>query len=69
MGTANDATSMLPAAPSTAPSPTEIQQIADEAIAHVRTVERRLLGIHVRGRVGERVDEALARRGYLHRGL
>lgn len=41
----------------------EIDEIADEAIAHRRTVERRLLRLPVRGRVAERIDAVLARRG------
>ena len=63
--TSSDATTETSAV---VPTTTEIQEIAEEAIAHVRTVERRLLGLHVRGRVGERVDAALVRRGYQGRG-
>jgi len=40
-----------------------IADIAAEAHAHVRTVERRLLGLKVKGRVAQRVDVAIARRG------
>jgi hypothetical protein len=47
------------------PPPDEIREIARVAIAHERTVERRLLGRHVRGAVSDRVDAELARRGYI----
>lgn len=48
-----------------APTPDEIRQIATEAVANVRTVERRLLRLPVRGKVAERVDAVLVRRGLL----
>lgn len=41
----------------------EIEAIAAEAHAHARSVERRLLGLKIRGRVAARVDAAIARRG------
>lgn len=42
-----------------------VQEIADLTLSHVRTVERRLLGLPVRGRVRDRIDTELARRGLL----
>lgn len=65
MGTTNAARSETPSTVTKgAPSPAEIQEIAAEAVANVRTVERRLLGLPVRGHVAARVDAALARRGF-----
>jgi hypothetical protein len=43
-----------------------IETIAEEAASHRRTVERRLLGLHVRGRVATRIDAVLAKRGLLN---
>jgi hypothetical protein len=43
-----------------------IDSIADETASHRRTVERRLLGLPVRGRVASRVDAVLAKRGLLN---
>jgi hypothetical protein len=40
-----------------------IAAIADAALAHRHSVERRLLGLPVRGRVGQRIDAELAKRG------
>ena len=40
-----------------------IARVADEANAHTRTVERRLLGLRVKGRVAIRVDTVLERHG------
>ena len=40
-----------------------IEAVAEEALAHKQTVERRMLGLRVRGRVGQRIDAALAKRG------
>lgn len=47
------------------PSPEEIQAIALAAVAHCRSVERRLLRLPVRGAVSDRIDAELVRRGYL----
>lgn len=47
------------------PTLAEIREIADEALAHERSVERRILGLRVRGRVGERIDAVLIRRGII----
>ena len=44
--------------------PPDIEEVAAAAIADPRTVQRRLLGLPVRGRVADRVDSELARRGY-----
>lgn len=44
-------------------TPETIRQIADAALAHVRSVERRMLGLPVRGRVADRIDAELAKRG------
>lgn len=38
----------------------DVRRIAERAQAHERTVLRRLLGLHVRGRVGARVDREIA---------
>lgn len=43
-----------------------IGAIAEETASHRRTVERRLLGLPVRGRVASRVDAVLAKRGLLN---
>lgn len=40
-----------------------ISEIADESHSHPRSVERRLLRLPVRGRVEQRIDAALQRRG------
>jgi hypothetical protein len=40
-----------------------IISIADAADVHRHSVERRLLGLPVRGRAGRRIDAELARRG------
>ena len=42
-----------------------IEDIAAEALSHTRTVERRLLRLPVKGKVAERVDAALVRRGLI----
>ncbi len=47
------------------PTPEEIETIARAAVAHRRSVERRLLRLPVRGSVSDRIDAELARRGYL----
>ena len=40
-----------------------IRAIAEAALAHPQTVERRMLGLPVRGRVGARIDAELTKRG------
>lgn len=40
-----------------------INEIAIEAVATPHSVKQRLLGLEVRGRVGQRVDAALASHG------
>ncbi|MCL2776370.1 MAG: hypothetical protein FWD73_00085 [Polyangiaceae bacterium] len=40
-----------------------IASVAEAALAHRQTVERRMLGLPVRGRVGRRIDLELTRRG------
>lgn len=40
-----------------------IRDVVESASAHERSVYRRLLGLPVRGRAGDRVDRELARRG------
>lgn len=37
--------------------------VAEAALAHRHSVERRMLGLPVRGRVGQRIDAELAKRG------
>ncbi|HWL85635.1 MAG TPA: hypothetical protein VNO21_07525 [Polyangiaceae bacterium] len=46
-----------------------IKSVADEADVHERSVERRLLGLRVKGRVAKRVDAVLERRGLRVAGL
>ena len=38
---------------------TQIQELADRAGASAGAVQRRLLGLPVKGRVGERIDRAI----------
>jgi len=58
---------MSNALPTTPPLTDEtIDTIAEETASHRRTVERRLLGLPVRGRVATRVDAVLAKRGLLN---
>lgn len=40
-----------------------ITVIADAALAHPRSVERRMLGLPVRGKVSARIDVELSKRG------
>lgn len=56
---------MSTAAPPTPPAITDalIIALADEAESHRRTVERRLLGLPVKGRPSRRVDVVLERHG------
>ncbi len=41
-----------------------IATVADKAMCHRQSVERRLLGLPIRGRVGQRIDAELARHGF-----
>lgn len=40
-----------------------IAAVAAEAVVHVLSVQRRMLGLRVRGKAGERIDAVLAKRG------
>ncbi len=40
-----------------------VKQMADEAAVDERTLLKRLAGLPVRGRAGQRIDTVLARRG------
>jgi len=63
MATMNEPNSRDAVAASSLLTHESIATMAAEAHAHVRTVERRLLGLKVKGRVARRVDEVIARRG------
>lgn len=47
----------------------DINSISVAAVAHPKTVLRRLLGLEVRGNAGRRVDTELERRGFVRRPL
>lgn len=63
---ANAAARRIVTSPSTPRTLTreEIDEIAKAAVAHVRSVERRLCGLIVKGGVAARIDRELAKRGY-----